>query len=449
MPHSSSPSFRVGFVYLYTGLTELLPLHAVYALLMASHGISTSELSLLFALWTVTTFLFEIPSGAVADRFPRHRVLASAALAQCTGFVLWTALPSLGSFAAGFVLWGLSTALTSGTLQSLLYDGLAADGRSKEYTRVSSRMATVQACSIAVSSLVASPVVLLGGYSAAGWISAVLTLLAVPTALALGRSRQDIPAADTPARDTPVTDGTDTDASPTKGWLFLLRAGLAEARDTPQVRSCLLMISVLAGLGVVDEYLPVLAKEGHAPSAVIPLLLLLPWGAMALGSFMGWRLAKAGNRALAGLLLLGGSALALGALSRHPGGFLGIAVFYWVLRMLQVVMGARLQHAITGPARATVSSVAGLGAQTVSLMIFLGSALGARWVSASMLVALTSIPVFLTATLLLLRPRHLATATAQSAQDGPGDVPPVPVSGPTPQADIREDRSTPVKESDT
>ncbi len=94
---------------------------------------------------------------------------------------------------------------------------------------------------------------------------------------------------------------------------------------------------------------------------------------------MGWRLSGAGNRALAGLLILGGSALALGALSRHPGGFLGIAVFYWVLRMIQVVMGARLQHAITGPARATVSSVAGLGAQTVALMIFLASALSARW----------------------------------------------------------------------
>lgn len=445
MPHSSSSrSFRVGFVYLYTGLTELLPLHAVYALLMASHGVSTSELSLLFALWTVTTFLFEIPSGAVADRFPRHRVLACAALAQCTGFVLWTGLPSLGSFAAGFVLWGLSSALTSGTLQSLLYDGLTSDGRSEEYTRVSSRMATVQACSIAVSSVVASPVVLLGGYSAAGWISVVLTLLAVPTALRLGRGRQLVPAPDAPA-----TDGTDTDDLPAQGWLFLLRAGLAEARDTPQVRSCVLMISVLAGVSVVDEYLPVLAKEGGAPSAVIPLLLLLPWGAMALGSFMGWRLSGAGNRALAGLLILGGSALTLGALSRHPGGFLGIAVFYWVLRMIQVVMGARLQHAITGPARATVSSVAGLGAQTVALMIFLASALSARWASASVLVAATSIPVFLTATLLLLSPRRLPPPVAQSAKDGQDDIEPVPVPGPTIRTDTGEDGSTPMKEGDT
>lgn len=446
MPHSSSSrSFRVGFVYLYTGLTELLPLHAVYALLMASHGVSTSELSLLFALWTVTTFLCEIPSGAVADRFPRHRVLACAALAQCTGFVLWTGLPSLGSFAAGFVLWGLSTALTSGTLQSLLYDGLTADGRSEEYTRVSSRMATVQACSIAVSSVVASPVVLVGGYSAAGWISVVLTLCAVPTALSLGRGRQNVPATDAPA-----VEGTGTDDAPAKGWLFLLRAGLAEARHTPQVRSSLLMISVLAGVSVVDEYLPVLAKEGGAPSAVIPLLLLLPWGAMALGSFVGWRLSGAGNRTLAGLLILGGAALALGSLSRHPGGFLGIALFYWVLRMIQVVMGARLQHAITGPARATVSSVAGLGAQTVSLVIFLASALSARWASASVLVAATAIPVFLTATLLLLlSPRRLPPPVPQGAEDAPEDVQPVPVPGPSVLTDTGEDRSTPVKGGDT
>ncbi|WP_329347564.1 MFS transporter [Streptomyces sp. NBC_01261] len=434
----------MGFVYLYTGLTELLPLHAVYALLMASHGISTSQLSLLFALWTVTTFLCEIPSGAVADRFPRHRVLACAALAQCTGFALWIALPSLSSFAAGFVLWGLSSALTSGTLQSLIYDGLASDGRSDEYTRVSSRMATVQACSIAVSSVVASPVVLLGGYSAAGWISVLLTLLAVPTALSLGRGRQRVPATDAPA-----TDGTGTDDVPTEGWLFLLRAGLAEARHTPQVRSCLLMISVLAGVSVVDEYLPVLAKEGGAPSAVIPLLLLLPWGAMALGSFMGWRLSGAGNRALAGLLIVGGSALALGALSRHPGGFLGIAVFYWILRMIQVVMGARLQHAITGPARATVSSVAGLGAQSVALMIFLGSSVSARWASASVLVAATSIPVFLTAMLLLLAPRRLPPPVAPSAKDDVDDIQPVAVSGPTLQADTGEDRSASTKEGDT
>ncbi|MEU2427610.1 MFS transporter [Streptomyces sp. NPDC007851] len=387
-PPSSGP-FRVGLVYLYTGLTELLPLHAVYALLMTSHGVSTGELSVLFAVWTVTTFVCEVPSGALADRFPRHRVLAAAALAQCTGFALWTALPSLGSFAAGFVLWGAGTALTSGTLQSLLYDGLAAEGRAGQYARVSSRVAAVQACSVAASSLAATPLVLLGGYPATGWVSVLLTLLAVPTALGLGhRAPGPVPA---PAPEP-------------QGYRAVLRAGLAEARGTPRVRSAVLLAAALTGLGVVDEYLPVLAREAGTPAAAVPLLLLLPWAAMAAGGFAGGRMAGAGDRLLAVLLGAGGAALAAGALTARPAGFLGIAAFYWVLRLAQIVADTRLQHAISGPARATVTSVAGLGAQAVALAVFLTLGLAARWASAAVLVALTAVPVLLLAVRLALRP---------------------------------------------
>ncbi|MGW2684991.1 MFS transporter [Streptomyces sp. NPDC001414] len=382
-------------MYLYTGLTELLPLHAVYALLMTSHGVSTGELSVLFAVWTVTTFVCEVPSGALADRFPRHRVLAAAALAQCTGFALWTALPSLGAFAAGFVLWGAGTALTSGTLQSLLYDGLAAEGRAGQYARVSSRVAAVQACSVAASSLAATPLVLLGGYPATGWVSVLLTLLAVPTALGLGRRAPGpVPAPVPEPEPEPVP----------QGYAAVLRAGLAEARGTPRVRSAVLLAAALTGLGVVDEYLPVLAREAGTPAAAVPLLLLLPWAAMAAGGFAGGRMAGAGDRLLAVLLGAGGAALAAGALTGRPAGFLGIAAFYWVLRLAQIVADTRLQHAISGPARATVTSVAGLGAQAVALAVFLTLGLAARWASAAVLVALTAVPVLLLAVRLALRP---------------------------------------------
>ncbi|MFJ8156267.1 MFS transporter [Streptomyces sp. NPDC094468] len=395
-PPSSGP-FRVGLVYLYTGLTELLPLHAVYALLMTSHGVSTGELSVLFAVWTVTTFVCEVPSGALADRFPRHRVLAAAALAQCTGFALWTALPSLGAFAAGFVLWGAGTALTSGTLQSLLYDGLAAEGRAGQYARVSSRVAAVQACSVAASSLAATPLVLLGGYPATGWVSVLLTLLAVPTALGLGRRAPGpVPA--------PVPEPEPEPEPVPQGYAAVLRAGLAEARGTPRVRSAVLLAAALTGLGVVDEYLPVLAREAGTPAAAVPLLLLLPWAAMAAGGFAGGRMAGAGDRLLAVLLGAGGAALAAGALTGRPAGFLGIAAFYWVLRLAQIVADTRLQHAISGPARATVTSVAGLGAQAVALAVFLTLGLAARWASAAVLVALTAVPVLLLAVRLALRP---------------------------------------------
>ncbi|WP_329347593.1 MFS transporter [Streptomyces sp. NBC_01261] len=402
-------------MYLYTGLTELLPLNAVYALLMTSHGVSTEELSVLFAVWTITTFVCEVPSGALADRFPRHRVLAAAALAQCTGFALWTALPSLGSFAAGFVLWGAGTALTSGTLQSLLYDGLAAEGRAGQYARISSRMAAVQACSLAASSLAATPLVLLGGYPATGWVSVLFTLLAVPTALGLGRRTPG------PVPDPEPVPEPEPKPGP-HGYLTVLRAGLAEARDTPRVRSAVLLVAALTGLGVVDEYLPLLAREAGTPAAAVPLLLLLPWAAMAAGGFAGGRMAGADDRLLAVLLGAGGAALAAGALTGRPAGFLGIAAFYWVLRLAQIVAGTRLQHAISGPARATVTSVAGLGAQAVALGVFLTLGLAARWASAAVLVALTAVPVLLLAVRLALRP------------DAAHDVPPPRSDEPPPPA---------------
>ena len=52
------------------------------------------------------------------------------------GLSLWIAVPSYAAFAAGFVLWGASGALMSGTFQALLYDELAANNAASHYARL-------------------------------------------------------------------------------------------------------------------------------------------------------------------------------------------------------------------------------------------------------------------------------------------------------------------------
>jgi len=47
-----------------------------------------------------------------------------------------------------------------------------------------------------------------------------------------------------------------------------------------------------------------------------------------------------------------------------------VAVFYGLWRIALVVAEARLQAAITGPSRATISSVAGLGAVLAGIAMF-------------------------------------------------------------------------------
>jgi hypothetical protein len=67
-----------------------------------------------------------------------------------------------------------------------------------------------------------------------------------------------------------------------------------------------------------------------------------------------------------------------GALLRIPVGFVGVAIGYGLFEMTVVVVQTRLQDAITGPARATVTSVAGmlLDAATIAMLaaIVVGSA---------------------------------------------------------------------------
>ncbi|HET9142853.1 MAG TPA: MFS transporter, partial [Actinophytocola sp.] len=92
---------------------------------------------------------------------------------------------------------------------------------------------------------------------------------------------------------------------------------------------------------------------------------------------LGGRAARLRPLALAGLLGVGVALFGLAVLLRLPVGVAGIAVFYGLYRMVVVVVDAALQRTIEGPARATVTSVAGLGIEVVAVLVFVAWAVGA------------------------------------------------------------------------
>ena len=97
------------------GFFLFVPLYAVYSLLFADHGVGAAQISLLFVIWSVTSFVCEVPSGAWADSFDRRRLLVLSAAIYAAGFTSWALWQGFAGSAAGFVLWGLSSALMSGT----------------------------------------------------------------------------------------------------------------------------------------------------------------------------------------------------------------------------------------------------------------------------------------------------------------------------------------------
>jgi MFS family permease len=61
--------------YTYLFLDDLVLLYPVYTLLFSDSGLSVWQISSLFVIWSVSSILFEVPSGAIADSTSRRRLL--------------------------------------------------------------------------------------------------------------------------------------------------------------------------------------------------------------------------------------------------------------------------------------------------------------------------------------------------------------------------------------
>lgn len=374
--------------YLYVFLDEFVLLYPLYALLFTDTGLSVAQVSSLFVIWSVTCVVLEVPSGVLADVVSRRLLLVLAPLLGGIGFGLWVAAPAYWVFALGFVLWGARGALQSGAAEALLYEELDRLDQADRYGRVLGRSTTVGLVAGMLATLAAGPVFVAGGYRAVGAASVLASLGCAVAALALPEHRSDSKADS--AADSADPAGAAAAGDP--GYIAVLRAGLAEARGDRAVRQALLLLPLIAAIWTgLEEYVPLLAGD-VAPVRFVPLLVLMVGVGVALGGLatpVGQRL---GPRRFAGLLAAAAVLLAAGALSGRPAGFVLIAVAFGALQLAQLVADVRLQERITGPSRATVTSLAGLGTEVISLGVFGGYALLATLLGNGMAVALLAMP---------------------------------------------------------
>ncbi|CAN5342280.1 MFS transporter [soil metagenome] len=372
----------------YFAARDFIPLYAVYALLFRDHGLSPAAISSLFIVWSLSSFVVEVPSGAWADTVPRRGLLLLSSLLYALAFSLWMVVPSYAGFAAGFVLWGVSEALMSGTFEALVYDELAARDATQSYARLMGWANSAAMVANLIATALAAPLVWLGGYALVGWVSVGVAL----TQAALAWS---LPAA--PRVAAVGEDGEPT--SPADGlvgrYLSMLRAGLGEAAHSRTVRHAVLISALLWGFLVYDEYFPLVARENGTPTTQVPLVIALVVAGQAIGTALAGRAARLSNAALAWALAAAAVLLAGGAISGRPAGFVAIAVGYGVANNVIIVSEARLQDSIRGPARATVTSASGLLSEVCAVMLLAGFAIGSTWLAVSSMVALLSIPLLL------------------------------------------------------
>jgi len=337
---------------LFAFLDEVGPLITLHTLWFADHGVSASEISAVFVLWAAVGVVLEVPSGAVADRVDRRRLIAGAVALRAVGIAVWMVWPTVAGLAVGAVLWAVHSAFASGAWEALIHDQLAAVGQEDDYARTHARVEQASTAGIFVGTVAALAGLQLGAsLLVLGWVTVALhgpSLLLMATLPAVPRVDDD-------------------EALTLASWWRTLRRGVHEVTHTPVTGRLVGVGALLGGLFLVDEYVPLLGRVRKASDAEATALVLVVWLGGLAGSEVAARFDRLPSRSV-GALLLGGLGVACLGLGAGP---------WWMLPLLAVGYGAqfvahlhsdaRLQERLDSAHRATATSVRELLSNGISM----------------------------------------------------------------------------------
>ncbi|GAB3307434.1 hypothetical protein GCM10027298_28540 [Epidermidibacterium keratini] len=299
--------------------------------------------------------------------------MIAAALLYAGCFATWLLWPSFAGFLSGFLLWSISSALTSGTWEALLFDELAADGHAERYGKIRARSESAAAFGALAASAGAGPLYAAGGYRLVGAVTLAITGLHVAATWALPRARP---------REQVAEPGS---------YLGSLRDGVREARRNRVVHRILLALVAPTAIVAFDEYLTLLFREGGLSVQVVAWVAAGCVAAQAIGTALADRLAGASRAVSVAVYAGSGLLIGAGALVAHPGGLTAVAVGYGVANAAMLAAEIRLQAAIVGASRATTTSVGGLVSEAAAIISFGLVAVGSERASLATVIGVVAV----------------------------------------------------------
>lgn len=350
-----------------------IPLFSLFTVLVIDRGMTPFQVSALLATWSVAGFVFEVPSGALADRTSRKWIMAAAQAMCAIGFALWSLAPTFPGFLAGFFLWGAKDALLSGTVEAYYYDELASRGHEGRFTSSYASYNAIRSLAALLSSLAAVPLMRFG-YEAVIWTSVGSCVLAALAAASLPEAR----------RARIIGRGA---YAKILGESFRL-----SLRD----KGVLIATVSLAGTAVFfsmnGDLAPVLGRLSGVPPEDIGLLGSIGFAMLMLANLISKSaLARLGPwtpwlfpPAAVGFLLA--------TWTRALPGLALVALWTLALNIVWYYHNGKLQERVTSEIRATASSIAGLYQSVVQTLLTFGvGAVAGAWSYAVALIAFASI----------------------------------------------------------
>lgn len=172
--------FYTGEAWLSLGLATSFTVSAVY--LVNTVDLDPLQLVLVGSVMELSIFVFEIPTGVVADTYSRRLSLVIGWLVMGAGLVVIGLVPHFAVILAGYAIWGFGYTFTSGAHQAWITDEVGAARVGRIFARgqqVSYAGGLVGVgLSVAIASWDLGAAVVVGGVIVAGF--AVFAALVMP-----------------------------------------------------------------------------------------------------------------------------------------------------------------------------------------------------------------------------------------------------------------------------
>jgi len=366
-------------LYAFSFFDEFILIYPFYALMFQDNGLSGSQISSLFVVLSVMIFLLEVPSGSIADKYSRKRVLLIGIMARAVAFGVWLLFPGYIGFLVGFMFWGIKRALVSGTMEAFVYDELQRLGKTGLYTKLTGSMQTHSLFGFVLGGLGAS-LLAEKGYS----IILILSIVAVCiSAVAIYL----LPSA-------PKIKSTEE-----VRYFDYLRDGVRLVAHRPMLRSIVLFGAAIGGLRVIDEYYNLFLKELHFSNSEIALWIAAIYVFGAIGSACAHRFETKRPSAFIGLIVWG-TLLGLAIILPPIFAPLFVGLFAMLFYAMSVLTNSYLQKHTESKTRATTTSVMSFLSEIFALAVFgvfwltSGYSLGLGVIAGSILVICFGMALF-------------------------------------------------------
>jgi MFS family permease len=150
------------------GLSGIVLWVPVEKLFMTQIGFTPRSVAIMAAAYAAVVPLLEVPSGILADRWSRNRIMVCASIALLASSLLGGLSRNVPTYIAAAMILGVYFALSSGTVDSIVYDVVLEEtGSSEQYETWIGRTRIVESGAFVLSAL--------AGGVLASWSSARLT----------------------------------------------------------------------------------------------------------------------------------------------------------------------------------------------------------------------------------------------------------------------------------